>query len=113
MKFYADFIKEREGLDLLEFPEGFITYQITNDELYVANLYIAPEFRGTPALFRFDKEITKIAVENKCKLISSNIHLNDHGFNRTLRAALKLLFTVVSAHNNSVIVVKKIGGSHG
>ena len=113
MKHYGEFIKEREGLDLLEFPEGFLTFKVEADECFVANLFIHPDFRGTPALFRFYEKLEKLSLEKNAKYISANIHLNDHGFNRTLKAVLKLGFSLVQAQNGSVIIVKKIGGSNG
>ncbi len=113
MKYYAQFIKDREGLDLLEFPEGFLTFKIDGDECFVANLFIHPDFRGTQALFRFYEKLEKIALEKNAKFISANIHINDHGFNRSLKAALKLGFSLVQAQNNSVIVFKKLGGTSG
>lgn len=109
VNYYADYIKERENLDYLEFKEGFLTYRIEDRECYLANIYVAPEFRGTPAISHFINELSKIAESKNCNFLTANIYLTDHGFNRTLKAALKLAFRVVRAENNSVVIVKKLG----
>ena len=106
---YFEYIKERENLDHVLGDDYFFTYEIRDREFYLANIYLRPFKRGTPAVFEMYEQIEKIARENSCELISANIYLTDKGFHRTLGASLKLGFSIVMAQNNSVTIVRKLG----
>lgn len=106
---YFQYIKERENLDFVEIEEGFFTYKINGDECYLNNVFLKPEHRGTPATIKIMNKIIEAAQSRDCKLISANVYLNDHGFHRTIKSALKLGFSFVLAQNNCVTIVKKLG----
>lgn len=105
---YFDYIKEREGLDHCQIEEGFFTYKADGEELYLANIYLKPEHRGTPATLKIMNKIIEAAMACGCKHISANVYLKDLGFHRTIKAALKLGFSFVMAENNCVTIVKKL-----
>lgn len=103
---YFDYVKERENLDHVEIEEGFFTYRIDGEEFYLANIYLRPECRGTPATLKIMNKMIEVAKQNSAKVISANIYLNDCGFHRTLRAALNFSFTIQMAHNGCVTITK-------
>jgi hypothetical protein len=106
---YFEYIKERENLDHVLGDDYFFTYEIRDNEFYLANIYLRPSKRGTPSTFEMYQKMESIALENSCNLISANIYLTDSGFHRTLKSALKLGFSIVMAQNNCVTIVRKLG----
>lgn len=105
---YFEYIKEREGLDHCLIDEGFFTYRVDGDEFYLANIFLKPEHRGTPATIKIMNKIVEAAENASCKFISANIYLNDKGFNRTLKASLNFNFNIQVAHNGCVTIVRKL-----
>ena len=85
---YAEFIKERENLEFLETECGFLTFKIVGAECFIADMYVRPERRNTGACEFLLSILFDFAKTKKCEFVSGNIHLNDKGCNRTLRAAL-------------------------
>lgn len=106
---YFDYLKERENTDSLIKDYGFVAYRINGDECYLADFYIKPEFRNTHSAGDLLKEIIEVALSKNCKMITATIHLNDKGCNRTLKAAYKFDFFMVSAQNNVIVIAKKLG----
>lgn len=47
MSLYAEYIKEREGSDIIESSAGFVTYNLMegNQICYIADIFIKPEYR--------------------------------------------------------------------
>jgi hypothetical protein len=48
MSHYANYIKEKDGIETIETPVGFITYKFLDDgkTVYIFDCYIRPESRG-------------------------------------------------------------------
>lgn len=45
MSLYGEYIREREGLDILETKNGFVVWSVNGDNLWIHELYIRPEAR--------------------------------------------------------------------
>lgn len=110
MHLYEKYIKERENKTYVGSDHYFFTYNIENGELYLANIYLDPDYRGTSLVAEIDAELVRIAKENDCRIITANIWLWDQGFHRTLKCSFKLGFKIISAQNNGVVIAKEIGG---
>jgi hypothetical protein len=110
---YFDYIKEREGLEVLENESGFITYKITGDECFIKNMFITPKMRSTFLLKNMIDLLCEIAFIRKCKFISANIDLQDEGAGRTLVAALKIGFRLARAQNDILLIIKELEAKNG
>lgn len=106
---YLDYVKERQGFDCIETDQGFLFYKISDVELYIAELYVKPEFRKTDAVKELVSRAAELALFNKCKFLTGNIYLADQGHLRTIKAALKLDFYIVRANNDIIVIARKIG----
>ena len=110
---YFDYAKERQGLEVLEKEHGFALYKITGEEMFLAEVYIKPEFRKTKAIHNLIFECSQVGLQNKCKVMSATVHLSDLGAMRTIKAALKLDFFIARAHDNIIVIAKHLGGENG
>jgi len=113
MSLYAEYIRERESLEIIEHEDGFVTYKIVGKECFLADMYVRPHQRGNSLFKRLIYELCKIARANKCDHISTNIHTLDVNCSRAIKAALKVDFSIINANNGTILLVKKLGVQNG
>jgi len=111
MSLYEDYIKERDGSDMIQTPAGFIIYSIAGSECFITDMYVKPSERGSSAAFELGDSVTQVAKEKKCTLLTSNIHINTPFDVASLRVQLRYGFKLLSAHNNVIVLGKEI--DHG
>lgn len=105
---YADYLKEREGIETLSKPFGFISYKIVGEECYLANVYIKPEFRSKNMFSLLLGDLEVIAKKAGCKDISTNVHVQDSRCSLNVKIALKFDFNIIKADHNIIVMVKGI-----
>lgn len=76
MKLYADYIKEREGLDLVSVEMGFATYKIHEEVVYIQDIYVAPEYRRGHVATELAEKIAGMGKEAGCKYITGSVCLS-------------------------------------
>lgn len=107
---YSDYVKERLGADILEDESGFIVYSIKENECFIQDMHIRHVVRNQGYGKALVEQLEEIAKNNKCDVITANVHLWDAGCNNTIAAAIKTGFTLGRAENNVILIIKKIGG---
>lgn len=53
MRLYAEYIKEREGLEIVHDEHCFLTYKIDGEDIIVLDIYSDKEVRGTGYMLKF------------------------------------------------------------
>lgn len=87
---WTEYLKEREGFESLESQYGFATYQFTpQNEMYVRDLYVMPEFRRSGFATQIADALTSIALEKKCYVMIGTVSL---GLPSTTDSVKALLF---------------------
>lgn len=63
MSYYADYVKERMGDEIIENDVGFVTYRYLNEgkSVYIVDLYIRPDFRREHEASSLADQVVKIA----------------------------------------------------
>lgn len=110
MELYREYIKERQGLSLITHPHGFLAYKCELEELYIAEIFIQKERRGTSVLFDLIQEAKQIGVVSGCSHMTGVIRSNDEGKNRTMKAAFKVGFSIFKIDNGGIAIVKDLKG---
>lgn len=105
---YAKYVLERENAQILENDVGFIKYVITGKECFLADMFIESTKRSTSLCRNMFAELSKIASDARCEVITANIHLNDKGHVKTLQAAFKLGFKIARAQNDILLIIKEL-----
>jgi GNAT superfamily N-acetyltransferase len=92
MKLYADYIKEKHGKQIILIEnEGFATYTIDispttgTKYIYIYDMYVAPEYRGSSTSVRIVDEIHRVAREAGCSFSLSTIVMSEPGADRAVR----------------------------
>ena len=105
---YAKYIKERMGRDIIEVDGGFITYRCANGECFMADMYVEQSKRGGLLFKKLIEQLSDIAKEAGCSIITATIHIADPGCSHNLASALKIGFKVLKAEHGVVLVGKEV-----
>jgi len=76
MKLYAEYIKEREGLSLIEKDYGFCTYVVVNDYIYIVDIYIKKDKRNKRLAEDLTNEVIELGRELDCKYVMGSFCLD-------------------------------------
>lgn len=108
---YADYLKERRGLSMIESDQGFIAYRCKGKECFIGEMYVDPDVRKLGVGRKLLNTVIDVARAEGCEFITANIFLDDPNANSTLAAVLACGFKVVSAPNSNVLFISlQIGG---
>lgn len=111
---YAKYLKERQGIESLWNEHSFVTYRICGPECFIVDMGVESGSRGRGLGRRLVSDLSRIAREADARFLTANIHLKDKGANDTLQAAQACGFEVTGAHNDVLLISKKIKeDSHG
>lgn len=105
---YGEYVKEREGKQILESEKGFMTYKIQGQECYIADVYIRPEYRMSGVASEFANKIQKIAKNQGCKFLTGSVTPSLKGATESIIAQLKFGFKLHSSHEDFIILKKEI-----
>lgn len=104
MQKYANYLKEREGMDLIESNEGFVVYTVYNDinTLYIAEIFVEKEYRGSLAAYRLYQKCIKAAKENYCDRILGTVDISTVGYELSERLMKRLKFEFQKKQGNLI-----------
>lgn len=108
LSLYGRYIKEYSNTDIYESNEGFFTFRINDDECFVEDLYIAPEYRRDGMGNKFANKIENIAKENGCKYIMCTVCKNASDPNRSSLFIRNNGYIVDKVTDNGIFYKKEI-----
>jgi len=73
MSLYSEYLLERTSIQIIETPQGFITFKFNSDNsCYIEDLYVKPEFRRSHVASELADQVCVIARSKGCtKLLGS------------------------------------------
>lgn len=105
---YSCYIKEREGFDIVETGDGFVSYQINGDECYVRDIYVVPEKRRERLAQILADNVTDIARKANCKFLSGTIYPSKTGSTESMKALIWYGFKIRASTNDCIVLVKEL-----
>lgn len=105
---YANYIKEREGLGIVEDSRGFATYKISGEECYIKDIFVKACFRTQSVASEFADKITEIAKSSGCKYLTGTVVPQAEGSTISLKVLLGYGFKLLSSKENLIIFIKEI-----
>jgi hypothetical protein len=109
MSHYADYIKEREGYDMIEGEHGFASFLfVTPDICYIRDIYIIPQSRKTKEALALAEEISKIAKERGAKLLRGSVCVGTQGDTNSMRVLLSYGFKLKHVDQNMIYLDKEL-----
>ncbi len=110
MTLYAEYLKERFGYSTITESWGFISYSFVQPFCRIEELYVVPEERLKGRGRELADRVTKIAQENECKCLWSQVQTNALNASEALSANLAYGFKVIETDSKRIILLKEIGG---
>lgn len=105
---YGQYIKAREGFDIVENVMGFATYKITGDECYVRDIFVEKDYRQDGVAGRLCDKIKDIAKMNGCKWLVGSVQPSTPGSTESLKVVLAYGFNLASSQNDFIILKMEI-----
>lgn len=103
---FAEYLKERDGVETIVFDCGFISYRIIENQFYIAEYFLKPESRKSPKnIKQMMLRCFDIAVEKECETFGCHISLRNLNFNEVLLIRLKMGFKIVAAEPTQLALV--------
>ena len=112
MSHYAEYIKEREGYEIIENDDGFASFCQINNSVYLRDVYVMPEKR----MFGVGKSFVSVAEqwgrEKGLDYIITTVKPSAKGSTLSLKATLGAGFELVLAETDAIYFRKslKAGG---
>lgn len=105
---WAKYLKEREGVNVLEDEFGFVVYSIVGKECYIRDIWVDENVRNRHLAAQLADEVCVIAREAGCSYITGTVCPMARGSTTSLKVLLGYNMTLVSATNNLIIFKKDL-----
>ena len=84
MNHWKDYLKEVKDTITVEKEQGFFTYQVREEAVFVEHLYVAPEFRSKKVAQSFVNELSQIAKQHNKKMLKCLVDLETNNYAQNL-----------------------------
>lgn len=105
---YKDYIKEREGLELIYTDKGFCSYEKNGECLFVSDIYIKPEYRKENVAKDMINQI--VEKHSDCKYLMGAYSTKAKNWKESMRFIIKmgLKYYKEDTNKNMVYLIKEI-----
>lgn len=108
MDMYWQYVKEREGLEVLLCGRSFALYRLEKDCIYVQDIWVEPVLRNTGVGRKLLKMAEDIGNQHGKSIIMGSCDPAGNNSTGSLKALLATGFELSHVHNGLVYLVKPI-----
>jgi len=108
MSLYADYIKQREGKEIVETDIGFATYTIVKDGMYIEDIFVSSDHRHSGEAARMADQIADIAREKGLKKLFGSVVPTANHSTTSLKVLIAYGFRLSSSTNNFILLEKDL-----
>lgn len=111
MSLFAEYYKEREGVEVIERDLGLITYKfLPNGYCYIIDVYVKPDCRESRHCFTLADEVVAIAKEAGCSWLVGSVEPTLANATVSLKVLLAYGFKVshLDTARNLIMFIKEI-----
>jgi GNAT superfamily N-acetyltransferase len=83
---YKEYLKEREGKDVIETDYGFVIYELSDDCIYLTDMYVMPEKRNKGLTTVLDGKVKRVGKENGCTKMLTSLCTKANNWKHSLKA---------------------------
>lgn len=105
MNLYAEYIKERENLEIIKHEKGFLTYRVEDDHLFISDLYITPSARGTGVARELSDRAYEIAKKDK---VLCAVCTDANGWKESFRFIQHMGYKPLQQVHNMIYLIKEL-----
>jgi len=108
MSLYAQYVKEREGADTVETSEGFYSYKLEGEYLFIVDLYVIPSARGRKVGSEFGAQLEGLAREFRKKKILCTASLNANNSQDAIAFIIMNGYSIINYTDTQVYFEKEV-----
>lgn len=109
MSLYGDYIREREGKQIVENDFGFATYQfVDKDKCYIEDIYVAPSHRRQRVGKDLADKVAEIALESGCKKLIGSVKPSTYGSTESIKALIWYGFKLLFCEQDMIYLEKEL-----
>jgi len=106
---YGQYIKERLGRGILETEDGFATFDyITDDTVYIVDLYVVPEKRRSHVAANLADKIVEQAIKDGKKFLLGSVDLGAKGAEDSIKVLQAYGMTLYKEAQPMLFFLKQI-----
>jgi len=105
---YGQYIKEREDLEILENSHSYVTYKISENELFVYDFFVVKEYRRHGEGKELCRKLEEMARKAGCTYAKTTVSLGVNGVTEALRFQLDYGMKVLSANQDYIVLGKEL-----
>lgn len=105
---YAQYIKAREGIDIVEWADGFATYKIQEDSIYLRDLFVESRSRSRGIAARLADHVCAIGKKAGCKKLIGSVCPQAADATENMKALLHYGMSLNSASPSLIIFEKEL-----
>jgi GNAT superfamily N-acetyltransferase len=108
MSLWSEYIREREGHEVIEEGWGFIEYSVAAPVCMIHSIYIREDRRNEGLASQLADRVAEIGRDQGCNLLWSQVWAKALNASSSLRAILAYGFSVREAQGDCIILTKNI-----
>jgi GNAT superfamily N-acetyltransferase len=106
---YWQYMKEREGTEVIETPHGFITHKpVSADTWYLVDIWVSPEMRRSQHGTELLNLAIELAKQNGIKRVIGSCAPSSEGSTASIIGMIKHGFKLHSAQSDMIYLAKDI-----
>lgn len=99
MSLFADYKKEREGKEAIEVDNGFVTYKVYGDSVYIEDIFVSKEQRRTGLASQLADMVVIEAKKQGCLKLLGTVDPGAIGASDSLKALMAYGFKISPIQN--------------
>lgn len=108
MSLFSEYKLEREGKNVIENEYGFLVYQITQEMIYIEDIFVNKEYRLKGIGSKLADEAIEEAKEYGCKKCIGSVVPNTQGATDSIAAMISYGFRLQASRDNFIWLEKDI-----
>lgn len=105
---YAQYLKERTIIEIIENEQGFVTYSLRGKECRIEEFFTLPEARRQGLARLIGIEVLEIAKAAGCTHVTASVCTNAKNTHESLKAAMAAGLSIFKADQNLIWLGKEL-----
>lgn len=105
---WLEYRVETHGHEVVEDDNGFVLFDVNTDELYIADMYVVPEARGTGVARAYLDTLEEEAKDNACRFLTCTVDMQNRVKEKSIAVILGLGFRLVDSNPQRLLFYREV-----
>ena len=105
---YAQYLREREGVGVVETSRSMAIYVINNEECYIRDIFVLPEFRNKHESYKIADLVAEIGRKSNCKILTGSVVPTMANSNKSIKMLMGYGMKLHSSRENLIFFSKDL-----